>query len=425
MPSEFHPAVTPPTLDPAASAASAFLFAGSTAGQTVRLSFPSQAIVCREGEPGDTAYLIEDGCVEVFRTTASGPERVAILSRGAMFGEVAPMDGKPRSASVRTLMPTQLVRIDWAHVSRLVDAADPVVQYLIQSLLSRVRAPSGATEDMFMTASPARAAGSVSNTALRSMTLATDLGAAIDGDQLDLYYQPIVNLRDGTVAGFEALARWHHGTLGAVSPVEFIALAERTGLVHRLGRWVIERALADWARLRPRCCAEDEREPFISVNLSAAEVMSPSTPEVIAAALARHRCPPAQLHIELTETMLVSRMDHLLDAFKRLQAVGVHIALDDFGTGYAGLDYLRTLPFSSLKIDKAFVLGMSQSERSQQIVRSALTLSRSLGMASVAEGVEDAATAMALRELGCAHAQGYHFGRPQPLQSAIATMNAG
>jgi EAL domain-containing protein (putative c-di-GMP-specific phosphodiesterase class I) len=278
---------------------------------------------------------------------------------------------------------------------------------------------------MFMTAGPARAAGSVSNTALRSMTLATDLGAAIDGDQLDLHYQPIVNLRDGTVAGFEALARWHHGTLGAVSPVEFIALAERTGLVHRLGRWVIERALADWARLRPRCCAEDEREPFISVNLSAAEVMSPSTPEVIAAALARHRCPPSQLHIELTETMLVSRMDHLLDAFKRLQAVGVHIALDDFGTGYAGLDYLRTLPFSSLKIDKAFVLGMSQSERSQQIVRSALTLSRSLGMASVAEGVEDAATAMALRELGCAHAQGYHFGRPQPLQSAIATMNAG
>jgi EAL domain-containing protein (putative c-di-GMP-specific phosphodiesterase class I) len=118
--------------------------------------------------------------------------------------------------------------------------------------------------------------------------------------------------------------------------------------------------------------------------------------------------------------MLVSRMDQLLEAFKRLQAVGVHIALDDFGTGYAGLDYLQTLPFSSLKIDKAFVLGMSRSERSLQIVRSALTLSHSLGMACVAEGVEDAASAAALRELGCELAQGYHFGRPQSLRDAMA-----
>lgn len=424
MPPEFQPSSKSPPLDLAASVAGGFLFSSAPAGQPVRLSLPSNAIVCREGEPGDAAFLIEDGCVEVFRFTPAGHERLAILSRGAMFGEVAPLDGKPRSASVRTLLPTQLVRIDWAHMSRLIDAADPVIQYLIQSLLAWVRTPPGADGEMPPMASTDRPTGIVSNAALRSMTLATDLASAIDGQQLDLHYQPIVNLRDGTPAGFEALARWQHGSLGAVSPVEFVSLAERTGLVHRLGRWVIERALSDWARLRPLCRSVDGREPFISVNLSAAEVMSPSTPELIAAALARHRCPPSQLHIELTETMLVSRMDQLLEAFQRLQAVGVHIALDDFGTGYAGLDYLQTLPFSSMKIDKSFVLGMSRSERSLQIVRSALTLSRSLGMASVAEGVEDAASAAALRELGCEHAQGYYFGRPQPLREALGASRA-
>lgn len=420
MASELKSTTTPPAMDPAASPASGFLLASLPAGQPVRLSLQSNAIVCREGEPGDAAFLIEDGCVEVFRFTPAGHERLAILSRGAMFGEVAPLDGKPRSASVRTLLPTQLVRIDWAHMSRLIDAADPVIQYLIQSLLAWVRTPPGAAGEMPTSTSADRPTGTVSNAALRSMTLATDLASAIDGHQLDLHYQPIVNLRDGTFAGFEALARWQHGTLGAVSPVEFVALAERTGLVHRLGRWVIERALADWAQLRTLCHANDGREPFVSINLSAAEVMSPHTPDLIASALARHRCPPSQLHIELTETMLVSRMDQLLEAFKRLQAVGVHIALDDFGTGYAGLDYLQTLPFSSLKIDKAFVLGMSRSERSLQIVRSALTLSHSLGMACVAEGVEDAASAAALRGLGCELAQGYHFGRPQSLRDAMA-----
>lgn len=424
MSPELQSTTKPPAMDFSKDAQSGFLRASSPAGEPFRLSLPSNAIVCREGEPGDAAFLIEDGCVEVFRFTPTGPERLAILSRGAMFGEVAPLDGKPRSASVRTLLPTQLVRIDWTHMSRLIDAADPVIQYLIQSLLAWVRTPPGAAGETPVNLRTDRPVGTVSDAALRSITLATDLTSAIDGGQLNLHYQPIVNLRDGTTAGFEALARWHHGTLGAVSPVEFVALAERTGLVHRLGRWVIERALADWTRLRTQCRAIDGREPFVSINLSAAEVMSPNTPDLIASALTRHRCPPSQLHIELTETMLVSQMDQLLEAFERLQAVGVHIALDDFGTGYAGLDYLQTLPFSSLKIDKAFVLGMSRSERSQQIVRSALTLSQSLGMASVAEGVEDAASAAALRELGCELAQGYHFGRPQPLPDAIAARDA-
>lgn len=427
MPSEISPAIPatskPPAIDPAASAASCFLVASAPAGRPVRLSLPANAIVCREGEPGDAAFLIEDGCVEVFRCTPAGHERLAILSRGAMFGEVAPLDGKARSASVRTLLPTQLVRIDWGHMSQLIDAADPVIQYLIQSLLSQVRTPPS-TGGETPVAGIERPAGIVSNAALRSMTLATDLASAIDGHQLDLHYQPIVNLRNGTIAGFEALARWNHASLGAVSPAEFVALAERTGLVHRLGRWVLERALADWVRLRPLYRTEDGREPFVSINLSAAEVMSPNTPEVIAATLARHRCPPSQLHIELTETMLVSRMDQLLEAFQRLQAVGVHIALDDFGTGYAGLDYLQTLPFSSLKIDQAFVRGMRRSERSQQIVRSALTLSHSLGMVSVAEGVEDAASAASLRELGCVLAQGYHFGLPQPLFDVLNASRA-
>ena len=257
--------------------------------------------------------------------------------------------------------------------------------------------------------------------AVRTLSLAHDLSDAIDHDQLDLYYQPIVRLGSETLAGFEALVRWRHPTLGVVRPDEFIPLAEKTGLVHRIGQWVLKRASADWPQLRQRCLPASGNAPFVSVNLSAPELCHPGIVDSIRQCIQTSGMPAQELRIELTETVIISSVEQVSKAIAQLREMGVGIALDDFGTGYAGLDYLQTLPFTSIKIDRAFVAQMHESERSFQIIKSALELSRLLGIATVAEGIEDAKTGALLASMGCDYGQGYHYAKPQALADLLAS----
>ena len=376
--------------------------------------------VFQVGDAGDSAYVIESGCVEVLVGAPPTQQRVAVLAQGAMFGEVALLDRQARTATVRALVPTTLVRIDRAHVEELLVRADPVIQYLLRLLLERFRNSSTKTE--FPAALPALAGHAgfaapedLHAAAVRTLSLAHDLSDAIDRDQLDLYYQPIVRLADGSLAGYEALVRWRHPQLGVVQPDEFIPLAEKTGLVHRIGQWVLQRATADWLALRPTCADSARGRPFLSVNLSAPELCSPGIVEIVQRSLHNAAMDPQELRIELTETVIISSVEKVSASIAQLRAMGIGIALDDFGTGYAGLDYLQTLPFTTIKIDRTFVAHMHAAERSFQIIQSALALSRLLGISAVAEGIEDAATGALLASMGCEFGQGYHYARPRPL----------
>jgi EAL domain-containing protein (putative c-di-GMP-specific phosphodiesterase class I) len=368
--------------------------------------FKPQDLVFNWGDPGDSAYVIEEGCVEVLAGEGALQRRIALLTEGAMFGEIALLDQQPRTASVRALVPTRLIRIDRSHVEELLLRADPVIQYLLGLLLSRFRR----THDV---AGQAPENLDLHSSAMRTLSLAQDLSHAIDRGQLELFYQPLIAFEGLQLEGFEALIRWRHPTLGVVNPDEFITLAEKTGLIHRIGRWVLQQACTDWLQLRSFCAAT---QPFISVNLSAAELAEGATVDAIANCLAQHGLPAPELHIELTETAIIQNMSAVSASLERLRALGVGIALDDFGTGYAGLDYLQSLPFSSLKIDKTFVQQMGESERSNHIIRAALELAGSLGLSTIAEGIEDGAIGEQLAAMGCTHAQGYFYGRPMPLQ---------
>ena len=379
--------------------------------------FDNRQVVFHAGDPGACAYVIEEGCVEILRPEGSGVRRLAVLAEGAMFGEVALLDGQPRTATVRALIPTRLIRIDRAHVEELVRRSEPVVQYLLQLLLARFRRALEPVGPSDTAADPPQ--GAVQAAAVRALSLASELAEAIDKRHLELFHQPLVRLNDGATVGFEALVRWRHPQLGTISPGEFIPLAEKTGLVHRMGRLVLERALEDWKHLRALCAPDGAEAPFVSLNLSAPELGSEDIVSAIGDALSRHGTPAAELHVELTETIVINRVDRVSSALAALRASGVGIALDDFGTGYAGLDYLQSLPFSCLKIDKSFVQQMGESERSFQIVRSALELARVLGMSTIAEGIEDAATAERLRSMGCRYGQGYHIGRPMPVPEVL------
>ena len=233
-----------------------------------------------------------------------------------------------------------------------------------------------------------------------------DLHLALERGELDLHYQPIVNMQSSAINGFEALLRWTHPVRGAVPPSTFIPIAEDSGLILQMGRWILQRACAD--------AASWPRPVKLSVNLSAAQFQRGDIHEEVAAALALSGLPAERLIIEITESLLLSDSERTLDALHRLQALGVHVAMDDFGTGYSSLSYLRKYPFDRIKIDRSFVKSSSLDETGAAIIRTIVQLGLSLGMTTTAEGVETSEDREMLLAAGCREGQGYLFSPPVP-----------
>jgi diguanylate cyclase (GGDEF)-like protein len=240
----------------------------------------------------------------------------------------------------------------------------------------------------------------------------TALHGALERDEFRLVYQPAVDLRSGRICGVEALLRWEEPTKGLLSPEAFLTTAEETGLIVPIGAWVLRAALeqaACWAENFPR------RGPLtLSVNLSGRQIAEPDIVDVIARALAKARVEPMSIRLclEITETVLLEDLEVMARRLAALKALGVQIAVDDFGTGYSSLSYLQHLPVDILKIDQAFVAGLSHGGKDLAIIRSLIDLGRRMDLTIVAEGVETAQQLAALRELDCDIAQGFHMARP-------------
>ena len=240
--------------------------------------------------------------------------------------------------------------------------------------------------------------------ARRQMEL--DLHDAITGGQLCLMFQPLFNLAQARVSAFEALLRWHHPTRGTVSPLDFIPLAEETGLIVPIGEWVIREACR-----RAMAWPEPAR---VAVNVSAVQFHSPGLNAVVLQALAETGLPAERLEIEITESLFIENVEATLASLHSLRAIGVRVALDDFGTGYSSLSYLRRFPFDKIKIDRSFIIDLLSDKDAGAIIRSITSLADALGMETTAEGVESADQMEALRAQGCTQIQGFHFSRPLP-----------
>jgi diguanylate cyclase (GGDEF)-like protein/PAS domain S-box-containing protein len=238
-----------------------------------------------------------------------------------------------------------------------------------------------------------------------------DLRHAVENNQLELHYQPLVNCVSGKVEGFEALLRWHHPKHGMMRPGEFIPLAEETGLIIKIGQWVIEtacEAAAKWI------------EPHrLAVNISPIQFRKSDLVQIVSDALASAGLPGERLEIEITEGILMEDTERAIEVLSALREQGVRIALDDFGTGYSSLSYLRSFTLDKLKIDRSFIKELGQSPESEIIVRTIIGLAHNLGLSIVAEGVETPQQLSILRDLTCDQLQGYLFGRPKRMDMDV------
>jgi diguanylate cyclase (GGDEF)-like protein len=252
--------------------------------------------------------------------------------------------------------------------------------------------------------------------------LDAELHRAIDNDELLLHYQPIVELTDGGVAGVEALLRWQHPDRGLISPLEFIPLAEETGLIVPIGRWILLEACRQAARWRT---ARPAQSPlFVSVNLSTRQLQDPRLLQDVTAALDASGLPPELLKLEITETSLLHNFEAAVTTLELLREYGVCIAMDDFGTGYSSLTNLRRLPIDILKIDHSFVAEIGTDPEAASFACSIVSLARSLGLQTVAEGIENRSQLTTLLHAGCDLGQGYHFAPPLDGDSFFAFLTA-
>jgi predicted signal transduction protein with EAL and GGDEF domain len=235
---------------------------------------------------------------------------------------------------------------------------------------------------------------------------------ALARDELSLHFQPKLRLSDRKVVGLEALLRWNHPELGMVRPDKFINIAEDTGMIVEIGAWVIDQACAELARLRERFRGANDLT--ISVNVSARQLRSDTLMETIAQALLLHRVPPRALCLELTESILMENLELVSSQLDAIRDCGTRISIDDFGTGYSSLAYLSKLSVDELKIDRTFVKELEDDRDAASLIQAVVFIASSLGITSVAEGVETQGQAEQLARLGCAEVQGFLFARPLP-----------
>ncbi|EJL56926.1 diguanylate cyclase (GGDEF) domain-containing protein [Rhizobium sp. CF122] len=236
--------------------------------------------------------------------------------------------------------------------------------------------------------------------------LEADLRKAVEREEFELHYQPLYDLSQQRICGFEALVRWNHPTRGRVPPLEFIPLAEEVGLVVDIGRWVLRRACRD--------AVHWPKDIKVAVNVSAIQFTNSDLPADVAAALAEAQLPAGRLEIEITESVLMENLDEALPILHMLKRSGIRIAMDDFGTGYSSLSYLQRFPFDKIKIDKSFVDGIVEGKEAFAIMRAIILLGDALGMRVTVEGVETAEQLALLQREACDEIQGYHISPPRP-----------
>jgi diguanylate cyclase len=389
------------------------------------VKYAAGEVIFRVGDRGHNAYFVETGQVEISIEGDRGKVVIAELDAGEIFGEMSMIDDAPRSATVTAMVDTEVIVIERSRMLQPLSSIDPMMNLLLRVVLTRFRTSQsqmvGIREKSF---DDALSLDKIRALAFERINSEKKMREGLDADEFEMHYQPIVDLNNGHIAGFEALVRWRKKDGGFVSPVDFIPLAEETGLIIELGRWILQTGLRDQQELAAlhRSLSPDQPAPFMSINLSGVQLSDMEETSLLSDMVINSDAVPADIKLEITESLMVENADQAADALARLRETGVSIAIDDFGTGYSSLSYLHQFPLDTLKIDRAFVVNMDKSENARRIVISIIQLAHSLDLNIVAEGIEDVEQFNMLGDLGCQYGQGYYMSKPLPLEGAVELM---
>jgi len=392
-----------------------------------KLKFSQNDLIMEQFSHGESAYIIEEGQVEIFIIHPGDEEQV--LSRrgeGAIIGEMALVDQKQRTASVRAVTNCVLIQITKEDFQRRLKSSDPIIRMVTQVILNRYRDTLSRIH-AFDTTQPST---DVENTereitgsgkAIDHLKTANEFKHAISNDELMLYYQPIIDLETKKVEGFEALMRWNHPEKGFMPPNLFIPIAEDSGLIIEASNWAMKQAAKTIKTLRDRT---GDDTLFMAVNFTAIDMLHPDFLEKLKNACEQENIPHNAIKIEMTERLLMNNPEKVRAMLKECREAGFSIAIDDFGTGYSSLSYLHHYPIDTLKIDRSFVVQMTKDTDALNLVKGIINLAKSLNMSLVAEGIEKDHEEALLLKSNCEMAQGYKYAKPMAEDSLLEWLSS-
>lgn len=414
-------------------------------------------LIFLEGDEGDSAFIIEKGRVEIFVGEQDAITPIAVLGVGEIFGEMAIIDSSNRAASARAVDEVELTIVSQEQLAERISLADPIVRLLISMLIQRSRdnfeiharkvrgesfravheevlarvstKPEMKTPPVLKLLNGEEEVSVEENNvdyqkageeALSKIKMEAELQRALENDEFQLFYQPIIDNRTMKIAGFEALIRWDHEEQGMVRPDIFMGIAEETSLIIPIGQWVIQQACRDSLAIRNSISdwSNIKKNFFVSVNVSGRQLNDPEFFDVLEEATLQNHVIPSTFKLEITERVLVGGQlveNWITECHRR----GFTVALDDFGTGYSSLSYLSQFHVDNLKIDRSFVRKIHDDKKTRVIVKAIIELAKGLGIHLIAEGIETEKDAQVLKKWGCQQAQGYLYARPMPMLEIV------
>jgi EAL domain-containing protein (putative c-di-GMP-specific phosphodiesterase class I) len=372
--------------------------------------------ILSQGDEGHSAYIIESGSVEILVEKDRGlVQSLGTRGEGTIIGEMALIDNQARTATIKAIEDCQLLEISREDFNRRIENADPVIQMMTQVIVSRYRDMLtrahilNRSDDNIPYEELEKNLVHKANAIAHIKTI-NDLKEAIENNEMVLHYQPIIDLKTKHICGFEALIRWNHPEKGLIYPDAFIDAAEESGLIIDLTRKVVEES----------CCAlkkfskynKNNIDLFMSVNFSAKDFVLSDFKEYIEKHLDKNNLKPEQIHIEITERLLMAQPSDAKNTLQKCKDAGMPISIDDFGTGYSSLSYLHYFPIDILKIDRSFIDIMHKDSSSMELVKSIISLGHNMKMSIIAEGIENEEQSNSLQALNVDKAQGYFFSKP-------------
>ena len=402
----------------------------NTAADASRLLASGESLFS-EGDTADCAYIIKSGELEI--STHSEGEKIIIctLTSGEIVGEMGVIDSAPRTASATALSETQLIVVTRGQLTERIADADPILKLLIKILLDRYRSGLNSIKGQSIGDNPdeslisEKIVGEYVRHGIDKIRLEAELKEALARDQLEVYYQPLLETPGRKVAGFEALTRWHHPERGHISPFLFITLAEETNLIVPVGLYVFESACRTLAQFQAIADQQDDpRQLFMSINISGRQIADPSFIGKAAAITSAAGVNRGQVKLEITETLAMN-LKLTKKWIQRAHELGFKVSLDDFGTGFSSLETLYQLDLDAAKIDQAFVRPLHLEPRSRELMRGIVGLMKGLGLQVVVEGIETIAELEFIAALDCHLAQGYLIGKPLPAGAAETLLKEG